>query len=40
MGDKKCNCEDNGKNGQNDMTNYLLLGGIVVVIYLVMTKKC
>jgi len=38
MGDKKCNCEDDNK--QNNMTNYLLLGGIAIVIYLVMTKKC
>jgi len=37
MADKKCNCEE---DKSNDMTNYLLLGGIAIVIYLVMTKKC
>jgi hypothetical protein len=37
MGDQKCSCEeDNNK----DIMNYVLLGGIAVVIYLVMTKKC
>jgi len=39
MANQKCSCEeDNNKN--NDIMNYVLLGGIAVVIYLVMTKKC
>jgi hypothetical protein len=35
--EKKCNCED---DDNKDMMNYVLLGGIAIVIYLVMTKKC
>jgi hypothetical protein len=38
MANQKCSCEED--NNKNNMTNYLLLGGIAVVIYLVMTKKC
>ena len=38
-GKQKCNCEDDDNNNK-DMMNYVLLGGIAIVIYLVMTKKC
>jgi len=34
---KDCNCDND--NNTNKM-NYLLLAGIVIVIYLVSTKKC
>lgn len=37
MKQKKCNCEE--EETDNTM-NYLLLGGIVIIIYLVMNKKC
>ena len=33
---KDCDCDDNNSNKMN----YLLLAGIVAVIYLVYTKKC
>ena len=36
--EKKCNC-DNNINNDNTM-NYLILGGISIIIYLIYKKKC
>jgi len=36
--EQKCNCENDDDN--SNVMNYLLLGGIAIVIYLVLTKKC
>jgi hypothetical protein len=35
--EKKCNC---GNDTKKDNINYILLGGILVIIYLIYTKKC
>jgi len=34
---EKCNCDD---DNQNNTMNYLLLGGIGFIIYLIYKKKC
>jgi len=36
--EQKCNCDNDDDN--SNVMNYLLLGGIAIVIYLVMNKKC
>ena len=35
---EKCNCEDD--NQQDNTMNYLVLGGIGIIIYLIYKKKC
>ena len=36
--EKKCNCEN--VNDDDNMMNYLIFGGILVIMYMIYRKKC